>query len=71
MNKREFSPATGKCQHVVIEAVFRNEDSREMEEVLEELQRYGSAVIVHRGMVAEDFDEACKILDTRKERHGL
>jgi hypothetical protein len=68
MKYREFTPATGVCQHVVIEAVFANKDSREMEDMIDNLRQYGSAVVTRRGMIADSFDEACKILQTREEK---
>ena len=60
-----FTPATGKSIHVVIEAVFPLDSTREMEDVLDNLRQYGSAVVTHREFIAEDFDTACKILDQR------
>ena len=66
--KPDFTPATGKSIHVTIEAVFPIGEVRDMQDVLEQLRCYGSAVVTKRQFVAESFDDACKILDQREFR---
>ena len=67
MAKRmEFTPLSKVgCILVTIEAVCQASDSREFEEVLDQLQQYGSAEVVKRDYIAEDFDAACNIRHSR------
>ena len=65
MVRPNFTPATGKSIHVMIEAIFPIDDVHEIEDALDNLRQYGSAVVTKREFIAEDFDTACKILDQR------
>ena len=65
MSKTTFSPVKAACVHVTIEAVFRFDNCREMEDVIEQLRQYGYAVVVKKQAIGEDFDEACRILERR------
>lgn len=64
--KPNFTPASGKCIYIKIEAVYDLAESEELEDTLEELRKYGSAVVTEKTMIAEDFQKACEILDKRK-----
>lgn len=63
--KLDFTRIIGRCIHVTVEAVYEISDIASMEEILDQLRQYGSAEVVKKDLIAEDFTEACQILSRR------
>ncbi len=69
MREDKYSYSSGQCVVVVIEAIYPLQDGcREAEDILEHLQQYGYAEVISRKIIANGFDDACRILQNRARK---
>ena len=64
-SKRNYTKGSAQCMVAIIECVYSMAEIREMEDILDKLRQYGSAKVIEQFSIKENFEEACKILDTR------
>lgn len=68
MDKKEFTPATGRTVVIDFRMVIPIPDASEqhIDEILDAMNGYGTGVITNRMLVADGYQEAAEVLRTHQ-----